>query len=294
MKRYTIDQFRKDYPNDDVCLDKLFQLRYEGLICPKCESDNKFKRVKDRRSYQCPNCGFQIYPTQGTVFEKSTTPLIYWFYAIYLQTTTRNGVAAKELQRQLNVCYVTALRMAHKIKELMAKSKNDELFSGIVSMDETFCGGLNKNRHADKKIENNQGRSVKDKTPVFTLHQNDGKVKAFVVSDTSAITLKPIIDANVKKDACVLVSDDWKAYQSLEKDGYKHVVLEHNKGEHARGGFHNNRPESFNACLKRTIKGTHIHVSEKHLQKYVDEVAFRWMNKDRQNEMFDLILKNVV
>lgn len=293
MKRYTITQFRNDYPNDDACLHKIFELHYNNLICPKCENDKPFTRVKARRSYQCPACGFQLYPTQGTVFEKTTTPLTYWFYAIFLQTTTRNGVAAKELERQLNVCYKTALRMAHQIKKLMA-DKHADPFTGIVSFDETFIGGRNINRHADKKIEKSQGRSIKDKTPVFSMHTNDGKVRAFVVKDTSGITLRPIIDANVKKDSCVLVSDDWKAYKGLSKDDYKHVVINHSSGEYARGAFHNNRPESFNAVLQRTIKGTHIHVSDKHLQKYVDEVSFRWMHKDQQDTMFETILSRVV
>jgi len=129
MKKFTINEFRATYPDDGACLDKIYQLRYNGLICPKCESDKAFHRVKGRRSYQCPSCGFQIYPTQGTIFEKTTTPLTHWFYAIYLQTTTRNGVAAKELERQLNICYKTALRMAHQIKILMGTGAEFYLFS---------------------------------------------------------------------------------------------------------------------------------------------------------------------
>ncbi len=293
MKKFTITEFRAAYPDNDACLDKIFQLRYNGLVCPKCEGTKPFTRVKDRRSYQCPGCGFQIYPTQGTIFEKTTTPLTHWFYAIYLQTTTRNGVAAKELERQLNICYKTALRMAHQIKILMG-NQNSNPFTGVVSMDETFIGGLNKNRHADKKVEQSQGRSVKDKTPVFVMIDLNRQVKTFVIGDTSGFTIKPIIEANVVKENCILVTDDWKAYSGLEADKYKHVIISHTTGEYARGAFHNNTPESFNACLKRTIKGTHIHVSTKHLQKYVDEVAFRWMNANNQDKMFETILQQVV
>jgi predicted RNA-binding Zn-ribbon protein involved in translation (DUF1610 family) len=148
MKKFTINQFRAMYPDDDTCLDKVFRLRYSNLICPKCVSDKPFTRVKDRRSYQCPACGFQVYPTQGTIFQKSTTPLTHWFYAIYLQTTTRNGVAAKELERQLDICYKTALRMAHQIKILMSNRTTDP-FTGVISMDETYVGGLNGNRHRE-------------------------------------------------------------------------------------------------------------------------------------------------
>lgn len=85
MKKYTISQFRNQFATDDACLEKIFQLRYAGLVCPKCENDKPFTRVKDRRSHQCPACGHQIYATQGTIFEKTTTPLNYWFYAIFLQ-----------------------------------------------------------------------------------------------------------------------------------------------------------------------------------------------------------------
>src|ERR1700712_3908183 len=104
MKKYTLKQFQANYPDDDTCLEKLFQLRFTSLICPKCESDRPFTRVSNRRSHQCPSCSYQLYATKGTIFEKTTTPLTHWFYAIFLQTTTRNGVAAKELERQLDVC----------------------------------------------------------------------------------------------------------------------------------------------------------------------------------------------
>lgn len=292
MDKYTIAQFRADYPNDDACLDKVFQLRYAGLVCPKCENDKQFTRVKGRRSYQCPSCGFQIYPTQGTIFEKTTTPLTYWFYAIYLQTTTRNGVAAKELERQLNVCYKTALRMAHQIKMLMA-NKDNEPFTGVIEADETFIGGLNKNRHADKKVEKSQGRSRKDKTPVFGMAKRGGKVAAYVVTDTSGETLKGIIDAKVDKDASIMVTDEWIGYKDLT-DEYKHVTINHSLSEYVRGAFHTNTIEGVWSQLKRTIKGTHIHVSKRHLQKYVDEVTFRYMERNNQAKMFDTILSRVV
>ncbi len=139
MNKYTITQFRTAYPDNDACLDRIFKLRFSNLVCPKCESDKPFTRVKDRRSYQCPACGHQVYPTKDTVFEKTTTPLTHWFYAIFLQTTTRNGVAAKELERQLSICYTTALRMNHQIKKLM-KGKGLGLVKGIVQIDEVYIG----------------------------------------------------------------------------------------------------------------------------------------------------------
>jgi len=161
-------------------------------------------------------------------------------------------------------------------------------------MDETPIEGLNQFRHAAEKVERSQGRSVKDKTPVFVMIDLNRQVKAFVISDTSGFTIKPIIAENVVKENCILITDDWKAYQDLEKDKYRHVIVNLTYGEYARGAFHNNTPESFNACLKRTIKGTHVHVSAEHLQKYEDEVAFRWTNANSQDTMFETILQHVV
>lgn len=294
MKKYTLKEFQANYPDDDICLEKLFQLRFTGLICPKCESDKPFTRVNNRRSHQCPSCGFQVYATKGTVFEKTTTPLTHWFYAIFLQTTTRNGVAAKELERQLDVCYKTALRMNHQIKILIAHSKCKDPFTGVIQGDETFIGGLNKNRHADKKIEGSQGRSCKDKTPVFGMADLSDNISAHVVTDTTGDSLKPLIDKHVNKEKSIIVTDEWVAYSQLESDEYKHVIIKHIEQEYVRGAFHTNTIEGFWSQLKRTIKGTHIHVSKRHLQKYVDEVAFRYMNRDKQDTMFETILKNVV
>lgn len=292
MNKYTIKEFRNDYPNDDACLDRIFQLRYSNLVCPKCEGTKPFVKITNRRAYQCPSCSFQLYPTQGTIFEKTTTPLTYWFQAIYLQTTTRNGVAAKELERQLQICYKTALRMAHQIKILMA-NKTIEPLTGVIEGDETFIGGLNKNRHEDKKIPESQGRSCKDKVPVIGILKRGGHIIAKVVDNTSGESLIPFIEEKVTKDESILITDEWGGYNYLCKE-INHVVVNHNEKEYVRGAFHTNTIEGFWSQLKRTIKGTHIHVSKRHLQKYVDEVGFRYEQRDHQDTMFETVLSHVV
>jgi transposase len=290
MKRFTITQFRAAYPNDDACLDKIFKLRFTNLVCPKCENDKEFTRVKNRRSYQCPCCGFQVYPTKDTVFEKTTTPLIYWFYAIYLQTTTRNGVAAKELERQLNVCYKTALRMAHQIKKLMA-NKNTEPLTGMVEIDETYLAGDLGNKHKWQR-EQYKGKStgITHKQPILGMLERGGRIVAIKVPATDGATLKPIIRQHLAKGA-TMITDGHGAYRDME---YNHEALSHHKGEYARGEYNTNSLEGFWAQLKRTIKGTHISVSKEHLQKYIDEVAFRYMHRSKQDAMFEIILSYVV
>jgi transposase len=292
MEKFTITEFRAAYPNDDACLDKIFKLRFTNLVCPKCENDKPFTRVKDRRSYQCPCCGFQLYPTKDTIFEKTTTPLTYWFYAIYLQTTTRNGVAAKELERQLSVCYKTALRMAHQIKILMYNEHTEPL-TGIVEVDESYLGGKMKNKHKEVRAENakNYKGSVDNKVGVMGFIQRGGIVKTVVINDNT--TFKQLVRENVSKDA-TLVTDAAVGYKNFGREYKQHEVINHTNDEYKRGIYHTNTIEGFWAQLKRTISGTHIHVSEKHLKKYVDEVAFRYMHKFNQDTMFETILTHVV
>lgn len=293
MKKYTIAQFRADFPDDDACLHRIFQLRFTNLVCPKCESDKPFVKVKNRRSYQCPNCTHQIYPTKDTVFEKTTTPLTYWFYAIYLQTTTRNGVAAKELERLLNVCYKTALRMAHQIKKLMSH-KAEAQFAGVVEMDETYLGSKLGNLKNKKKKEADaiQFRpAMWGKTTIFGILERGGKVYTKVIAAPTKEIVEPLIKSKVASTA-IINSDTSNIYTHLKAE-YSHGTVNHQKREWVRGDWHVQNIESFWNQVKRTIKGTHIHVSLKHIQKYLDEVSFRWEHRYKQDEMFDIILSNV-
>lgn len=292
MNKYTITQFRNDYPDSDACLDKLFELRYTNLVCPKCDADKPFKRVKSKKSYQCPCCAYQVFPMAGTVFEKSTTPLTHWFYAIYLQTTTRNGVAAKELERQLNICYKTALRMAHQIKRLMANEKIEKL-TGIVEADESYFGmkasNMTKKKRASMIDANNTFKD--NKTGVMGFVSRDGKVKTEVMF--SGKTFKERVRDNVSKDA-TLVTDAHLGYQGLDLEFAAHETINHDANEYKRDNWHTNTIEGFWSQLKRTIKGTHIHCDARYLQIYADEVAFRYMNRDKQDTMFETILRHVL
>lgn len=284
MAKYTIDQFRKDYPNDATCLDKLFQLRFGKLeCCPKCAVVNPiFKRVTNRRSYQCRDCYYQLYPTAGTVFEKTTTPLTYWFYAMYLMTVTRNGVSAKELERVLGVTYKTAWRMAKMIRELMGRNKKTQLF-GTVEMDETYVGGV---------AEKNFGRTVKDKQPVFAMVERLGNVIAVKVDNVQKNTLFPIIEKSIDKKAQVM-TDEFKTYVNLTQLGYVHKTIMHQLKQYRNGEISTNTVEGFFSHLKRMISGTHIWVSKKHIQHYIDECVFRYNNRGTPEKMFDIMLSGI-
>lgn len=291
-RRYTITEFRKDYPDDDACLHKIFTFRFKGLVCPKCEDDREFTRVNNRKSYQCPNCGFQIYPTAGTPFEKTRIPLTHWFYVIFLQTTTRNGVAAKELERQLNICYTTALRMNHQIKKLMGKKKSTKL-NGLVQIDEVYIGQSLVNMSYKKRAKFREDDLTKfdNKTAIMGFISDNNEVKFEVMTDNK--TFKERVKDNVSTEA-IIVTDGHTGYEGLDLHYKGHEVVNHAKGEYKRGIYHVNNVESAWSQVRRTIYGTHVHVSPKYLQLYMDEISFRMMNKDNQDTMFETILSHVV
>ncbi len=281
--RFTITDFRKLYPTDTACLDKIFRLRYGNLeTCPECGNKANFRRITTRRSYQCKYCYHQLYPTAGTVFEKTTTPLSFWFYAIYLMTATRNGVSAKELERQLGVTYKTAFRMAHKIRELLGNKKSKQLH-GFCEIDETYIGG---------KYKGKRGRGSENKSIVFGMVERQGDVKAIHVSDTKRTTLYPIIEENISKDSKVN-SDEYPIYNKLKNMGFNHSIINHSISQYRFNEISTNTIEGFFSQLKRTISGTHIHVSEIYLQNYINECAFRYNNRKSFLPMFDVAINNL-
>jgi len=257
----TIQQFFQQFPDDDACLDYLMVLRYgEVLECPKCLKTGHFTRLKKLPAYACPWCGHHIHPMVGTPFHRSHVSLQKWFYAMYLFTTTRHGVPAKELQRQLGVSYPTAFRMAHKIRDYMGHLDGKPPLTGHVEADETYIGGVVK---GGKKY-GITGRGA-NKTVVFGILERGGELYTEVVPDASRKSLIPPIQRNCPPGTTIS-TDEWMPYRNLSKLGYDHHMVEHGRKEYARGSVHVNTLEAFWSMLKRSIRGTHIHVSPKYLR----------------------------
>ena len=191
-KAPTVQGFFKQFPDDDACLEYLMQLRHgERLDCPKCGKHGKFHRIRRHPAYECAWCGFEIFPMVGTMFAKSHVPLQKWFYAMYLFTTTRHGVPAKELQRQLGVSYPTALRMSHKIRVHMGTVDGEPSLTGHVEVDETYVGG--------KRSGGKRGRGAPGKSIVFGILERDGELYTKVVPNIRAKTLIPEITRQVPR-----------------------------------------------------------------------------------------------
>lgn len=278
--KFTIDEFRKTYPDDNACLDKIFSLRYGNLkVCPKCKKETKFHRVKKRTCYECQWCGYQLYPTKNTIFEKTTTPLHLWFYAIYLMTATRSGVSAKEIERQLGVTYKCAWRIAHQIRKLMGTGSPKEL-AGWIEIDDTYVGGKGKGK---------RGRGAEKKTIVLGIAERDGYIKGQIVSDMKKKTIFPIIK-NCVFAGSFINTDEFLSYRNLGKEGFFHCFINHGTKEYVNGDCHVQSVEGFWSWLKRGIQGTHVWVSKKYLQQYVNEFAFRRNQRHAPSQMFSVLL----
>ena len=140
MKKFTVHQFNQMFPDEDTCLDTVRDMLYpEGIVCRNCQDVTTHYRLKGRKAYSCQYCGSQVYPLAGTIFAKSSTPLRSWFYSMYLMASTRTGISAKQLERELGVTYKTAWRMFKEIRKLMNEDSGP-LF-GAVEVDETYVGG---------------------------------------------------------------------------------------------------------------------------------------------------------
>lgn len=284
-KPQTISQFFKRFPNEETCLNHLFEVRFgQGFECPKCERASKWFRIKAERAYSCQWCGHHLHPTVGTPFEKTRTSLQLWFYAIFLFTTTRNGVAAKELERQLGVTYKTAWRMADLIRKHMGDVDGDNLLGGVghvVEIDETLIGG---------SVEGKGSGYKGNKSVVVGLMERGGEVVTKVVTSRHRQPMERLVLDNVHPGATV-ATDEFGSYRRLDTLGFDHVTVRHNKGQYTTpngGGV--NSIKGFWAQLKRSISGTHIHVSGKHLWKYAKEAEYRFNRRSRPDVMLDELL----
>ncbi len=219
----------------------------------------------------------------GTPFERSRTPLDKWFYAMYLFTTSRHGVPAKELQRQLSVTYKTAWRMGHEIRKHMARVDGDPPLTDHVEIDETYIGGRK------PKIKGFTGRGAKGKTVVMGILERDGEVFTKVVPTAGRKSLIPPIIERLMAGTRIS-TDEWGAYRILKQLGYDHETVNHSADEWVRGATHVNSIEGFWSQLKRSIRGTHVHVSAKHLPKYLGEFEYRYNMRKHPEVMFARLL----
>lgn len=279
------------FPDHDACLDHLKERFHpDGSACPKCGKATKFHRIRSRAAYSCQWCGHQVYPTAGTIFHKSTTNLQMWFWAIFLISSTRCGISAKQLEREVGVSYPTAHRMFKQIRTLL--EQDDDPLSGEVEMDETAYGG--KPRASDK-LDNPvkaANWTAANKTSVFAMVERKGRVRAMVVPDRSGSTLHGAAKEHVLPSSMIF-TDEWRLYRGIGNHFAGHKRIKHKARIYVEGDTHTQTVEGFFGLVKNGIRGVYHAVSTKYLQNYLDEYCFRYNARLVERPMFWLILDRV-
>ena len=285
IKAPTLRQFQERFPSEAACLEHLMVTRY-GLVhcCDKCGREAKFYAVSKRRSYACEWCGHQVFPTADTPFNRTRTPLRDWFFVMFQFCASRNGVAAKEVERQLGVTYKTAWRMCHEIRQYMASLDSDDPLGGpgsIVEIDETLIGGS----------VSGMGSGYKgNKTCVVGMLERGGELVTRVVTSRTKQAMQAVILEQIIPGS-TLNTDEFGGYKDIAQSGFRHVTVSHKAGEYAKPcGAGVNAIEGFWAQLKRGISGTHIHVSGKHLWKYLGEFEYRYNMRHVPHLMLDRMM----
>lgn len=293
---YSMMEFMQAFPDDAACLDWLFRQRHASdgshAHCPKCDRERKFHRVKDRPAYDCDTCGYHLHPTAGTIFHKSPTSLQLWFYAMYLMASTRCGISAKQLERELGVTYKTAWRMFNLIRNEVMADDTEGPLSGSVEANETWHGG--KMRESDKKRvlretgEKRRGPYVKKRETVFAIVERGGRVVAMHVPSRYGHTLRKNLLRHVEPGSTVY-TDDYTGYNGIDYT-YTHHRINHSGRIYAEGHVHTQTIEGFFSLFKNGVRGVYHSVSPKWLQGYLNEYTWRYNRRDNGRAMFlDLI-----
>lgn len=294
-------EFMQECPDDAACLDILWRERfsYDGhhAKCSKCKRTRKFHRIKSRPAYSCDTCGHSIYPLAGTIFHKSSTSLHLWFYAMYLMASTRCGISAKQLERELGVTYKTAWRMFNKIRNQLMADDGRQL-TGEVEIDEASVDGKPRKqhgRHTSIAIGNVNRRSEamklkeRSRATVFAAVERGGRVKATVLPSRRGPGLQAQAIEWVEPTS-IVYTDEWPAYNQLHKHFAAHGRVRHTAGEYVVGSAHTNTIEGFFGHLKPSIRGTYRKVSHKWLQGYLNEFTWRYNHRRSGESMFHLLV----
>ena len=282
MRKYTITQFNKEFPDDDACLEWLRNYLYPKKIpCPICNKPTKHHRIKTKKVYGCDYCGHQISPTTGTIFEHSPTPLKLWFYAIYLMSATRCGISAKQIQRETGVTYKTAWRMFNQIRSLLREEH--EPTSGEFEVDETYIGASKPGK---------RGRGAAGKMVVFGVAQRKGNISASIPTSLKSSVVVPLIKRRALPKSKVY-TDEFPTYDYLNEHDFKHERVHHTAKVWVAGDAHTNTIEGFWSALKRGINGVYHAVSLTHLQGYINEYSFRYNHREDDKSLFKTILEKV-
>jgi len=260
------------FGSEDKCRAYLEELRWpDGVECPRCQSKN-ISRIRERNQYECSKCRYQFSVTAGTLFHDSHLPLWKWFLAAYLIVESKKGISAKQLQRMLKVSYKTAWYLAHRIRDAMGDAEQRPLI-GIIEADETWHGGKRSGHGSGPYASGN-------KTTIVGAVERGGEIRLRMVAGRDRGTISRFLGEVVADRAQAIYTDDWVGYKGIGDVDTKHRVVNHAHKEWVRGDVHTNTVENVWSLFKRSVIGSYHQVSVKHLPAYLDELEWRYNNRD--------------
>lgn len=257
-----------------------------GPVCPHCKVVDKATLMQGKTTraglYQCNACREPFTVTVGTLYERSKIPLNKWLAATFLIMSSKKGISALQVGRMIGVSKKTAWFLCHRIRESLRDTNVEPVGGGgkIVEADETYVGGKESNKHANKRTKS--GRGAVGKAPVFSLVERNGKVRSMHLPKVNASSLALVIEKHVKEHT-YLMTDQARYYPAaIFESGMtlEHASVNHSAGEYVRDKmWHTNTVENYFSILKRGITGTFHHVSQEHLARYVAEFDYRYNNR---------------
>jgi len=286
---YSLMEFMREFPDDAACLEWLWRNRYaedgSHAECPKCDRVRKFHKVRERPAWDCDSCGHHLHPLAGTIFHKSSTSLHLWFFAMHLMTSTRCGISAKQLERELGVTYKTAWRMFTLIRNKLM-TEDDAPLSGHVEADEASVDGRPR-----KTLDRSSAAKFRERSraTVFAAVERGGRIKATVLPSRRGVGLQNQLIEWVEPTS-IVYTDEWPAYNQLGQHFAAHSRVRHTAGEYVVGTAHTNTVEGFFGHLKPSIRGTYRKVSHKWLQGYLNEFTWRYNHRSDSEAMFRTLL----
>lgn len=285
MDEMNLPALIERFGSEDKCRAYLEDLRWpDGVECPRCEAKT-VSRLADRNQYECSKCRYQFSVTAGTIMHDSHLPLWKWFLAIYLIVESKKGISAKQLQRMLKVSYKTAWYLAHRIRDAMGDAEQRPLI-GIIEADETWHGG--------KRPGSGSGPySGGNKTTIVGAVERGGEIRLRMVAGRDRGTISRFLGEVVDDKAQAIYTDGWVGYKGIGDLDTKHLSVDHAHKEWVRGDVHTNTVENVWSLFKRSVIGSYHQVSVKHLPAYLDELEWRYNNRDNPYLFRDTVLQLV-
>jgi transposase-like protein len=283
----TLADLYHTFSDNQVALDHFKAIRWaNGEFCPYCGHDKVYTLRANR--YQCAQCRNTFSILVGTIFENTKLPLKVWFGAMWLITNHPKGIASTTLARDLGITQKSAWFVLHRLRHVARTKSFNSPLTGNVQVDETFVGGKGSNRPGRR----GPGNSMYGKTSVIGAVNERGEVKAKALPMTLGAPEAQKFISETLAPGATLITDAHSVFFGVK--GFRHVTINHQKGEFKKSGFHTNTIEGVWAQLKRQINGTHHWVSPQHLQKYVDEMAWRMSRREmtaeeRVNALFSAV-----